>query len=162
MTPLRVLVLCTGNSARSQMAEALFGSLGAGVVYAESAGSRPAARVNPIAIEALAHSGIAWPANPPRGIDAVEGKPWDVVLTVCDNAKEACPIFPGATITAHWGMPDPAEVVGTEGAKREAFDDALRLLRRRIEMMLALPLARLDRSALQTRLREIGSTGRER
>ncbi len=157
--PLRILVLCTGNSARSQMAEALFNRLGAGRVRAESAGSHPAPRVNPLAIEALAEQGIAWAGHPPRGIDGLEREPWDLVITVCDKAKESCPIFPGRPAQAHWGMPDPAEVVGDEVARRAAFRDALLLLRRRVERLLALPLETLGRTALESGIRAIGEPG---
>jgi len=159
--PFRVLVLCTGNSARSQIAETLFNRLGAGRIHAESAGSRPAPRVNPLAIEALKDHGFAWTGHPPRGLDGLEREPWDFVITVCDKAKESCPIFPGRPVTAHWGMPDPAEVVGEEAVRRAAFRDALVLIRRRIELMLALPLETLERMALEARVRSIGSEGRE-
>ena len=155
--PFRVLVLCTGNSARSQMAETLFNKLGAGRVVAESAGSQPAARVNPLAIETLAEHGLAWAGHPPRGIDGLEKEPWDFVITVCDRAREACPVFPGQPMLAHWGMDDPAEAVGDEAARRTAFRDALILLRRRIELMLALPMEKLERMALEARVRAIGA-----
>jgi arsenate reductase len=155
--PLRVLVLCTGNSARSQMAEALFNRLGAGRVVAESAGSRPAARVNPLALETLAHFGVPHAAHPPRGLDGLEGRQWDFVITVCDNAREACPIFPGQPVLAHWGMPDPAEADGGEEAKRAAFFGAFLVLRRRIELMLSLPFETLERMALAARVRAIGA-----
>jgi ACR3 family arsenite transporter len=135
--PLRVLVLCTGNSARSQMAEALFNHLGKDRVVAESAGSRPASRVNPLAIETLEQSGIPWAGHPPRGLDGLEREHWDFVITVCDRAKESCPIFPGQPVMAHWGMPDPAEVEGSDDAKRKAFREAFDLLRQRVELMLA-------------------------
>lgn len=152
---LRVLVLCTGNSARSQMAETLLNVLGKGKIVADSAGSRPAARVNPLAIETLERFGMSWKGHPPRGIDAVARESWDVIITVCDNAKEECPIFPGQPVTAHWGMPDPADVPGDETAKRTAFRDAFRLLRRRVDLMLALPFDSLGRWALEARLRAI-------
>ncbi len=157
--PLRVLVLCTGNSARSQMAEALFNRLGAGRVHAESAGSRPAPHVNPLAIDALAEHGVAWAGHPPRGLDGLEREHWDLVITVCDKAKESCPIFPGRPAQAHWGMADPAEVVGDEAARRAAFREALRLLRRRVELLLALPLETLGRTALESGIRAIGEPG---
>ncbi len=155
--PLRVLVLCTGNSARSQMAEALFNRLGAGRIVAESAGTQPAARVNPLAIQALAESGIAWEGHPPRTLDGLERERWDFVITVCDRAKESCPIFPGQPMLAHWGMADPAEVGGDEGTRQAAFREALLLLRRRVELMLALPLEKLERMALEARVRAIGT-----
>lgn len=133
---LRVLFLCTGNSARSQIAEALLNQLGAGRVVAASAGTRPAPRVNPFAIAALGEAGIPWSGHAPQDVSAVQGQPWDLVITVCDNARESCPIFPGATEMMHWGMPDPAEVTGGDDAKRLAFRDTLNVLRRRIEAFL--------------------------
>jgi arsenate reductase len=155
--PFRVLVLCTGNSARSQMAEALFNALSGGRVAAESAGSQPAARVNPLAIEALARHGIAWAGHPPRSVDGLEREPWDAVITVCDRAREACPVFPGHPAMAHWGMDDPAEAVGSDDRRREAFWRSSLLLRKRIELMLALPFEKLERMAMEARLRAIGA-----
>ena len=154
--PMRVLVLCTGNSARSQIAEVLFNTLGKGRLRAESAGSRPAPRVNPLAIDTLRDHGFPWHGHQPRSVDGLEKEPWDFVITVCDKAKESCPVFPGQPMLAHWGMPDPAEVVGDEAARRAAFRDALLLLRRRVELMLALPLEKLERMALEARVRAIG------
>ena len=159
LKPLRVLVVCTGNSARSQMAEALFNHLGSGRIIAESAGSRPAARVNPFAIEALDKARIPWAGHPPRGLEGLEREHWDFVITVCDRAKESCPILPGQLVVAHWGMPDPAEVEGSDDAKRAAFRDALALIRRRIELMLALPMEKLKRLALEARVKAIGQSG---
>lgn len=155
--PFRVLVLCTGNSARSQMAETLFNRLGAGRIHAESAGTYPAPRVNPLAIAALSEAGYPWSGHQPRGLDGLEREPWDFVITVCDKAKESCPIFPGQPMVAHWGMPDPADVGGDEAARRAAFRDALLLIRRRVELMLALPLEKLERMALEARVRAIGA-----
>src|SRR5215207_9771854 len=105
----RVLVLCTGNSARSQMAEALLVTRGAGRIEATSAGSRPAARVNPHAVETLAAHGIPWQGRRPKSVDDVEGERFDLVITVCDRARDACPFFSGAGTQVHWGLPDPAE-----------------------------------------------------
>ena len=155
--PLRLLVLCTGNSARSQMAEALFNALGGGRIHAESAGSQPAPGVNPLAVDTLREHGIPWRGHRPRGVDGLEREPWDFVITVCDEAKEACPIFPGQPMLAHWGMPDPAEVVGDEAARRAAFRDAFLRLRRRVELMLSLPLETQERVALEARVRAIGA-----
>ena len=134
----RLLFLCTGNSARSQMAEALLNWKGKGRFEAASAGSRPAAQVNPYAIETLREYGISWAGHPPRSVDGLEREPWDFVITVCDRAKESCPIFPGHPVIAHWGMPDPADVEGDESKKRAAFRDAFLLLSRRIDLLLAL------------------------
>lgn len=154
--PFRVLFLCTGNSARSQMAEALLNWKGKGRFAAQSAGSRPASRVNPLAIETLRQYAVPWRGRAPRGIDGLEREPWDFVITVCDRAKESCPIFPGQPMLAHWGMPDPAEVAGDEVTKRAAFREAFLLLSRRIDLLLALPLEKLERMALEPRVRALG------
>ena len=155
----RVLFLCTGNSARSQMAEAVLNRKGAGRFAAESAGSNPAPRVNPYAIDILRESGIEWRGHAPRGMDGLESTHWDFVITVCDRAKEACPVFPGQPILAHWGMPDPADVQGGEATKRIAFTDALTLISRRIDLLLELPAEKLDRLVLEAKTRAIGEVG---
>lgn len=155
--PFRVLILCTGNSARSQIAEALLAQKGAGRFEVVSAGSRPAGRVNPFAVQVLGEAGIRWEGKVPRGLDGLETQRWDFVITVCDRAREACPIFPGTPILAHWGMPDPAEVEGTEEVKRRAFQDTMVTLGRRIDLLLALPIAKLERLALEREVRGIGT-----
>lgn len=155
--PLRVLFLCTGNSARSQIAEKVLNRKGGGRFTAESAGSRPASQVNPHAIEALERHGYFWTGGRPRSVDGVINQEWDFVITVCDRAKEACPIFPGQPVIAHWGMPDPAEVEGTEDEKRRAFDDTLLVISRRLDLLLALPLDKLSRLALEHRVEMIGA-----
>jgi arsenate reductase len=155
----RVLFLCTGNSARSQIAEAVLNRKGAGRFVAESAGSNPAPRINSYAIEILKQSGIEWRGHAPRGMDGLESRPWDFVITVCDRAKEACPVFPGQPILAHWGMPDPADVAGDETAKRIAFTDAMTLISRRIDLLLELPAEKLDRLVLEAKTRAIGDVG---
>ena len=156
--PFRILILCTGNSARSQIAEAIINHRGKRRVIAERAGSRPASRVSPWAIEALRYAGIEWHGHPPRGLDGLDQQRWDAVITVCDHAKEACPFFPGQPVQAHWGMPDPADVEGSDEEVRQAFLDAFSLLSRRIELLLALPLDTLDRDARRARLQAIGTT----
>jgi arsenate reductase (thioredoxin) len=156
---MRVLFLCSGNSARSQIAEAILNRKGKGRFIAESAGSHPAARVNPFAIEVLRESGIEWRGHQPRGLEGLEEERWDSVITVCDNARESCPVFPGQPILAHWGMPDPAAVEGDEETKRAAFRNALTLLSRRIDLLLALPVEKLERLALQGRVQAIGDVG---
>jgi arsenate reductase (thioredoxin) len=153
----RVLFLCTGNSARSQIAEALLNHRGAGRFEAASAGTAPAAAVNPGAMQVLAESGITWRGHPPRTIDGLEREPWDLVVTVCDDAKESCPIFPAGPVIVHWGMPDPAAVKGDESASRSAFRGTLALLRQRIEALVSLPVERLRRPELESRLRDIGA-----
>lgn len=155
--PKRILILCTGNSARSQIAEALLTVKGKGKVIAESAGSRPAERVNPLAVRVLAEAGIAWEGRTPRGLDGLEEERWDLVVTVCDRAKESCPYFPGQPMLVHWGMPDPAEVEGTEEERLAAFRDTLVTLGRRIDLLLALPMEKLERLALQRRIADIAA-----
>jgi arsenate reductase len=156
-----VLVLCTGNSARSILAEALLGTLGQGRFNAFSAGSQPAGRVQPIAIE-LARE-LGYPVERLRSTSwdefAEPGAPViDMVITVCDSAAaETCPIWPGHPATAHWGVPDPASVAGDEMTRRKAFVAAMAALRRRVELLVALPLEKLDRLATQSKLREIGT-----
>ncbi len=151
-----MLFLCTGNSARSQMAEAVLNWKGRGRLHAESAGSRPAERVHPYAIETLGQSGVPWAGHVPRGVDGLEREPWNLVITVCDNAKESCPIFPGTAAMAHWSIPDPAAVRGDDTAQRAAFRDAFALLDGRIDRLLALPLEQLDRGALKAQVGAIG------
>jgi len=155
--PSRILILCTGNSARSQIAEALLVHKAAGRFQAASAGSRPAVRVNPLAIRVLAEAGIDWSGRVPKGLEGLEREEWDFVITVCDRAKEACPIFPGTPIMAHWGMPDPAEVEGSEEVRLRAFRDSFAVLSRRIDLLLALPTEKLDRLRLERRVRDIGN-----
>lgn len=152
--PLRVLVLCTGNSARSQIAEALLTARGVGRVEAASAGSRPAARVNPYAVEVLRDHGIRWEGRTPKSIDDVTGERFDLVITVCDNARDACPIFPGAGAQVHWGLPDPAEVAEPDAARR-AFRETYGALAARVDALLALPLERLDPAALRERAQAV-------
>lgn len=155
----RVLFLCTGNSARSQMGENILNRKGRGKFVAESAGSHPAAHVNPLAVEALERHGYFWTGGRPRGLDGLTGQDWDFVITVCDRAKEACPFFPGQPVIAHWGMPDPAAVEGTEDEKRRAFDDTLLTISRRLDLFLALPMDKLSRLALENRVKDIGRSG---
>ncbi len=154
-----MLFLCTGNSARSQMAEGLLNWKGKGRFQAESAGSQPAERVHPHTTETLSEYGVPWTGRPPRGIDGLEREPWDFVITVCDRAKESCPIFAGQPVMAHWGMPDPdpAAVAGDAAATRAAFRDAFVVLNRRIDLLLALPLEKLERLALEAQVRAIGN-----
>ncbi len=147
LTPYRVLVLCTGNSARSQIAEALLAERGAGRFVVASAGSRPAPQVNPYAVRVLAERGIEWRGKVPKSIEGLEGEDWDFVITVCDRAREACPIFPRKPVFAHWGMADPAEVEGSDEEKLRAFRDTLITLDRRIALLMELPLEKLDRLA---------------
>jgi arsenate reductase len=156
--PFRVLVLCTGNSARSQIAEALLATKGAhreaGRVEASSAGSRPAPRVNPYAVEVLAAHDIAWEGHTPKSIDDVAGERFDLVVTVCDNARDACPYFPGAGAQVHWGLPDPADETEPAAARR-AFAATYDALESRVGALLALPLEAMDADTLRSRAQAI-------
>ena len=115
--------------------------------------------MNPYAIQMLRESGIEWHGHPPRGLTGLDRERWDFVITVCDRASEACPVFPGQPILSHWGMPDPAAVEGNEAAKRAAFVEALTLISRRIELLLALPIEQLERLILEARVQAIGEVG---
>lgn len=155
-----VLFLCTGNSARSILGESLLNAVGRERFRAYSAGSHPAGRVNPFALELLAKNRFPTEGLRSKNWDefAAPGSPaLDFVFTVCDNAAgEACPVWPGQPVSAHWGIPDPAAVEGSDDVKRRAFLDAFVVLRRRIELFTSLPIGKLDKLALQSRLREIG------
>ncbi len=154
-----VLVLCTGNSARSILAEVLFNQLGKGRFVAYSAGSKPAGQVNPGAVELLQKKGFSIEGLRSKSWDefAAPGAPEiDFIFTVCDNAAgEACPIWPGKPATAHWGIPDPAHVEGEE-ARRVAFKKAYDQLARRIQLFMSLPIDKLDKLVLKEKLAEIG------
>lgn len=152
--PFRVLVLCTGNSARSQIAEALLSTGGAGRIEAASAGSLPASRVNPYAVEVLREHGITWDGRRPKSIDDVAGENFDLVITVCDDARDACPYFPGAGAQVHWGLPDPAEIANPAAARR-AFYETYVALAARVDALLALPLERLGPAELAERAQAI-------
>lgn len=160
-----VLFLCTGNSARSIMAEAILNVLGHGRFKAYSAGSHPSGQVQPMARQ-LAEA-IGYDASQVRSKNwdefAMEGAPeMDIVITVCDNAAgEACPVWLGHPALAHWGVPDPVAATGDEDDRRRAYTAAFATLRRRIELLLSLPLQSLDRLAAQTKLGEIGRVGAE-
>jgi protein-tyrosine-phosphatase len=158
-----VLILCTGNSARSILAEALFNHLPMcrGRFHAYSAGSMPVGRVNPVALELLAAHGIATKGYRSKSWDEFVGPEapiMDYVITVCDSAAgEQCPLWPGAPVKAHWGIPDPASASGSDEAKRRAFNDAYITLQRRIELFASLPLEKLDQLEIQSRITEIGT-----
>ena len=157
-----VLFLCTGNSARSILGEAYLSSKGRGRFVAYSAGSHPAGRVNPFALELLGKHRINTAGLRSKNWDefAQPGAPrMDFVITVCDNAAgEVCPIWPGQPMAAHWGIEDPAAVQGTDEEKRRAFLKAFTELAMRINLLLNLPFEKLDRMALKARLQEIGKT----
>jgi protein-tyrosine-phosphatase len=161
--PLNVLFLCTGNSARSILAEAILNRAGQGRFRAFSAGSQPKGQVHPYAIDLLRKLNY--------DVSRMRSKSWlefsttdapklDFVFTVCDNAAaEACPIWPGQPMTAHWGIPDPAAAVGSEAQVRLAFADAFRMLNNRIDIFVNLPMKSVDQLSLQRRLDEIGRVG---
>ena len=162
MRKLNVLFLCTGNSARSILAEAYLNARGAGRFVAHSAGSHPAGKPNPFALELLKKHRLDTSDLRSKSWDefARPGAPkLDFVFTVCDIAAgEACPLWPGQPVTAHWGVADPAAVQGSDADKRKAFLKAFTELSTRINLMLALPIDKLDRQALTGKLRDIGST----
>lgn len=157
---LNVLFLCTGNSARSIMAEAILRQKGRPRFAAYSAGSHPKGAIHPVALQQLAkaHLSAAGLTSKDWGEFAKPGAPHlHFVFTVCDNAaREVCPIWPGQPMTAHWGVPDPVAVNGSEELVERAFRDAFMMLDRRISLFLCLPLASLNKMALQKRLEEIG------
>lgn len=157
-----VLFLCTGNSARSILAEACLNREGRGRFTAYSAGSHPKGEVHPMAIDLLKRANYDTSGLRSKSWDefAVPGAPkMDFVFTVCDSAAaEACPVWPGQPMTAHWGVPDPAAVEGTETEKALSFADAYRMLGNRISIFVNLPIASLDRLALQKRVSEIGKS----
>jgi arsenate reductase (thioredoxin) len=159
-TSYNVLFLCTGNSARSIMAEVILNQLGRGRFRAYSAGSHPSGSVNPFSIEFLQGAGLSTEGLRSKNWEefARRGAPqMDFIFTVCDNAAgEVCPIWPGKPMTAHWGVADPAAVEGSDDQKRAAFREAATILRRRIELLVNLPIAKLDQLAIHSRLREIG------
>jgi arsenate reductase len=160
--PFNVLFLCTGNSARSIFGEAILAREGLGKFKAYSAGSQPRGEVHPYTLELLRHLN-----HPTKGIRskswdefAKSGAPeLDFVFTVCDDAaKEVCPVWPGQPMSAHWGVPDPAAVEGTEAERRLAFADSYRMLKNRISAFANLPIASLDRLSLKTKLDAIGKS----
>jgi arsenate reductase len=160
--PLNVLFLCTGNSARSVLAESYLNSAGKGRFKAHSAGSHPTGKVNPFAVELLEKHQIDVSGARSKSWDefTAPGAPkFDFIVTVCDSAAgEVCPIWPGQPMTTHWGVADPAAVAGSDEDKREAFLKAFTQLSKRINCLLALPFERLDRSTLKARLDEIGKS----
>jgi len=156
-----ILVLCTGNSARSILAETLFNTLGAGRFKAYSAGSHPTGRVNPFAIEKLRILGYPTENLRSKSWDEFaqpDSPQMDFIVTVCDNAAgEVCPLWPGHPVSAHWGFPDPAAASGSDEEKRAAFAQTLRQIKSRVEQFLGLPLETLDRIDIERKMRAIGS-----
>lgn len=160
--PYNVLFLCTGNSARSIMAEAILNKIGKGKFVTYSAGSQPKGKVHPRSMALLKRLGFPTEGYRSKSWDEFArpgAPPLDFVFTVCDSAaSEACPAWPGQPMTAHWGVPDPAAVVGTEMEIAAAFRDAFLILERRIQLFANLPVRSLDRLSLKKRLDEIGET----
>ena len=163
--PLNVLFLCTGNSARSILAEAILNRLGAGKFRGYSAGSQPAGEVNPLALHLLRKASYDVSKLRSKSWDefAAPGAPkLDFVFTVCDDAaNEICPIWPGQPMSAHWGLPDPVKAQGTEAERNLAFADTMRMLTQRIDIFVNLPLDRLTKLSLQEQLDEIGRMRRK-
>jgi arsenate reductase len=157
-----VLFLCTGNSARSILAESLLNELGKGRFRAFSAGSHPAGEVNPFALELLEKNHFPTGelrSKPWDEFSQPDAPPLDFVITVCDKAAgEVCPVWPGQPMTAHWGIPDPVAVEGSDEQKRRAFVDAMNQMQRRICMFTSLPFQTLDGMKLQQAVRDIGKT----
>jgi arsenate reductase len=155
------LFICTGNSARSILAEGILNALGKGRFHAYSAGSYPKGHVHPLALATLERLQLPTTGYRSKSWDefVAPGAPvFDFIFTVCDNAAgEVCPVWPGQPVSAHWGVPDPAAVEGSEEQQRKAFMDVALTLRRRIELLLSLPLQRLEGMSLQHELRAIGT-----
>jgi arsenate reductase (thioredoxin) len=156
--PYSVLFLCTGNSARSIIAEAILNKLGAGKFRAYSAGSHPKGHVHPETLRLLRSLGYDTTSFRSKSwVEFLKEPQFDFVFTVCDDAaKEVCPIWPGHPMTAHWGIPDPAEATGNPAEIALAFKDAFRLLNQRISIFVSLPLHSLDQISISKKLREIG------
>ncbi len=156
-----ILFLCTGNSARSILAEGLANQLSEGRLLAYSAGSHPMGRVNPLAIETLHKLGCDTSGMSSKSWDVFAGPDapqMDFVITVCDSAAgEACPYWPGTPMTAHWGFPDPSHVEGDDEAKRQAFMKTAQAIAHRLRLLLSLPIDKLDQLSLQHELRALGS-----
>ena len=162
--PIRVLFLCTHNSSRSILAEAVLNHLGRGRFQAFSAGSspRPNQQPNPLALQVLDAAGISIEGLHSKSWDEfgkADSQPMDLVITVCDNAAgEVCPYWPGQPATAHWGYPDPSEAPGAEAQRLEAFRQTLHAIRRRLELLVNLPGASLERLMLETSVRSLASS----
>jgi arsenate reductase len=154
---LNVLVLCTGNSCRSVMGEALINKLGKGRLKAYSAGSHPVGKINSGALATLARHGLPTEGYKSQSWDEFEDQPFDIVITVCDNAAgEVCPVYLNKAIRVHWGVADPAHMEGSEQELIEAFDRTFDILKRRVESMLELPLEAMSEQEIQKKLNEIG------
>ncbi len=147
--PIRVLFICTGNSARSQLAEALLGRFGGADFEVASAGTEPKG-VNPYAVRVLAERGIDWSVATSKGLGQFLDQPWDYVITVCDRARQACPVFPGQHNSLHWGLEDPAEVEGTDTEKLDAFERTAMELTQRLRPFVEVALRAAGRTRRAT------------
>lgn len=156
---LSVLFLCTGNSARSILAEHFLRRLAPERFDVFSAGANPAGRVHPLALAILAGQGIDASDARSKSFTEYRGRTFDVVITVCDAAKESCPVWPGQPVVAHWGSEDPASVEGTDAEKRRAFERVAREIHRRLEVFSSLPLEKLDRRRREEAVRNAGRAG---
>lgn len=143
------------------MAEAVLARKGRDRFTVASAGSQAAEHMHPLTLEALGEHGIDWTGHSPKNIAAVMSEPWDLIITVCDRAREACPTFPGEPVFAHWSIEDPSKIQGGLEVKRRAFRDALAYLSRRIDLLMALPFESLERGALELRLGQLDRSSPE-
>lgn len=156
--PINVLVLCTGNSCRSILGEALINHLGKGRFRAYSAGSRPVGKVNENALATLARHGLPTEGYSSQSWEEFEETPIDILITVCDSAAgEACPVYLGTAVRGHWGLPDPAHVTGSREVVEAAFEATYAALEKRIQKLLALPVETMSRQELTEALNRIGS-----
>lgn len=155
-----VLILCTGNSCRSVMAEGLLRHLGGGRFQAHSAGSRPTGQIHPLSLATLRRHGMDDSGFASKSWDTFREVPLDIVITVCDSAAgETCPVFPGGPVKAHWGAPDPAHFEGTPAETAAEFDRVFGILENRVRALVALPVESLSREQLQEQLNAIGQIG---
>lgn len=152
----RILFLCTGNSCRSQMAQALMNRMGEGCFEAFSAGAKPAGYVHPLALRTLKDADLSTEGLRSKSWEEFQGQPFDFVITVCNRARETCPIWPGQPVSAHWGFEDPAEATGSEEQKRHVFRKVFTEIQKRIALFLALPMEKLSFLELQKRVNDLG------
>ena len=153
----KVLFLCTSNSARSQMAEAILNYRGGDRFVALSAGSEPTEEIHPLAVKVLSDAGYDMSGKSPKSLQKFIHEDFDFIITLCDRMKEICPVFPGQPILAHWGFPDPADFEGEELKKLQVFQKTMMGISQRISLFLNLPMEKLDRMMLEERVKEIGA-----
>lgn len=154
----KVLFLCTKNSARSQMAETILNYRGNDKFDAYSAGSMPAGEIHPMARDVLTNSGFDLTRNRPKNMSEYSDMDFDFVITLCDSMKETCPIYSGQPIYAHWGMPDPTDAQGMDDEVLKYFKKTMLEINQRISLFISLPIDKLDRLALEQKVRQIGQT----